>query len=82
MPASPVRVTAADHALRCFMHARPAEKDCPVSLVTILLIILIVLAFGGGNFGFGGAYRGPGNILGLVLTILLVILLVRAIQSV
>lgn len=52
-----------------------------MGLVEILLIILILVAFGGGNLGFGGAYRGPGNIIGLILTVLLVILLVRAFQS-
>lgn len=52
-----------------------------MGLVEILLIILILLAFGGGNLGFGGAYRGPGNIIGLILTILLVILIVRALQG-
>ena len=49
-----------------------------MGLIEILLIILIIATFGGGNLGFGGAYRGPGNILGIILVVLLVVLLLRA----
>ncbi|EHP71349.1 hypothetical protein [Methylorubrum extorquens] len=47
-------------------------------LMTVLLVLLILAVFGGGNC-LGGAYAGPGNIVGLVLLVLLVILLVRGI---
>ena len=30
------------------------------------------------NLGFGGAYRGPSNIVGILLIVLLVVLLLRA----
>jgi hypothetical protein len=49
-----------------------------MSLVTILLIILIVLAFGGGGFGLysGAAYGWPvGGLGGLLLLILIICLL-------
>ncbi len=46
-----------------------------MSLVTLLLIILIVLAFTGGGFLGNGAYRGPGFGLGGVLLIVLIVLL-------
>lgn len=47
-----------------------------MSLVTILLVILIILAFGGGGFLGDGAYRGPGFGLGGVLLVLLVVCLI------
>lgn len=47
-----------------------------MSLVTILLVILIIIAFGGGGFLGDGAYRGPGFGLGGVLLIILVVCLV------
>lgn len=49
-----------------------------MSITTILLIILILLILGGGNLGFGGAYRGPSNIVGILLIVLLVFLILRA----
>ncbi|TXN40068.1 DUF3309 domain-containing protein [Methylobacterium sp. WL7] len=46
-----------------------------MSLVTILLIILILAAFGGGGFIGNGAYRGPGfSIAGLLVVVLIVLL--------
>ncbi|GAA0235958.1 hypothetical protein LNAOJCKE_0934 [Methylorubrum aminovorans] len=48
-------------------------------LLTILLVLLILAVFGGGNFGWGGAYAGHGNILGLVLLVVLVVVLVRGV---
>lgn len=45
-------------------------------LLTILLVLLILAVFGGGNY-LGAPYAGPGNIVGLVLLVLLVVLLVR-----
>ena len=47
-----------------------------MSLLTIVLIILIILAFGGGGFIGDGAYRGPGFGLGGILIIVLAILLI------
>jgi hypothetical protein len=47
-----------------------------MSLVTLLLVILILIAFGGGGFLGNGAYRGPGFGLGGVLVIVLIVLLV------
>lgn len=47
-----------------------------MSLVTVLLIVLIILAFGGGGFIGNGAYRGPGfSIAGLLVVVLVVLLL-------
>lgn len=47
-------------------------------MLTVILVLLILLAFGGGNLGWGGAYAGPGNLIGVALVVLLIILLVRA----
>ena len=46
-----------------------------------LLLFLIMVAFGGGNSRWGGAYRGPGNLVGMILTVLLVILVVRVVRG-
>jgi hypothetical protein len=45
-----------------------------VNLWTIVLIILILAAFGGGGFLGEGAYRGPGFGLGGVLLLVLLVL--------
>lgn len=47
-----------------------------MTLTTFLLILVILLVLGGSNY-LGGAYAGPGNILGLVLVVLLVVVIVR-----
>lgn len=47
-----------------------------MSPVTLLLIILIIAALGGGTFLNGGAYRGPGFGLGGVLLVVLIVVLV------
>ena len=47
-------------------------------LLTVLLVLLILAALGGGNY-LGGAYAGPGNILGLVLVALLVVVIARGV---
>lgn len=44
-----------------------------MSLLTILLILFVILAFGGGFYD-GGAYRGPGFSLAGILVIILVLL--------
>ena len=41
-----------------------------------ILILLILLLFGGGNFYGGGRFRGPGFGLGGLLLIILIVLLV------
>ncbi|KAB1073431.1 DUF3309 domain-containing protein [Methylobacterium planeticum] len=47
-------------------------------MITILLILLILAAFGGGFYGTGGAYpyRTGGWSLGGILVVVLIVLLV------
>lgn len=46
-------------------------------MLTIVLIIVLVLLLGGGGFAWGPGWRGGhGNMLGILLTVLFVLVLV------
>lgn len=50
-------------------------------MLEILLVILIILMFGGGYWGYRNdyAYGAPAGFLGLVLLVVLVLILLRVI---
>lgn len=50
-------------------------------MLTVLLIVLIILMFGGWGLGYrsGATYGNPMGILGLVLLVVLIVILVRGV---